>query len=258
MPCAPVVGTHSPSLATFPLWLLHPVTQSPSRVPWLCTFCAFSSSSTCCNLTGISQSSMSPCGSCVHSDRAGLPPEHPQAVGQEQGCVLATFSRLGASLAFLRTRSTERPKTGWTCRDHRVQALAPHRPTQNPNPVSEGASQSHMCGMWPHWVSFGPSPVPLLPAFACQGEEQLKEHTQGWECWPQEFDLSQLSPVLPARSSCCIFPFGKSVLPHLPFSSAASRTAEMSTLGFARRLQPTQLLGVPTERNWQQQPRLKG
>lgn len=69
------------------------------------------------------------------------------------------------------------------------------------------------------------------------------------------------SPVLPEccppHGLFCIFPFGKSALPHLPFSSA-SRAAEMSTLGFVHRLQPTQLLSMPKECNWQQQPRPEG
>lgn len=68
--------------------------------------------------------------------------------------------------------------------------------------------------------------------------------------------LSFLSPALPMADSV-FFHLGSSRSPHLPFSSA-SRAAEMSTLGFIHRLQPTQLLIMPKECNWQQQPGLEG
>lgn len=58
-----------------------------------------------------------------------------------------------------------------------------------------------------------------------------------WRCWA-------LSQRPPARSWFGVFPFGKPALPHLPLS--ASRAAAVSTLGFLHRLQPTQLLAMPT------------
>lgn len=149
VPCSPVVGAHSPSLATFLLWLLllRPVAQSPAG------FLGFVLSMLSPPVSGISQAALrAPCPTvaayCVHSHRAGLPPEHPQAVGKDQGCVLATFSCLGASLALLSPRTTEYPESGGTCRDHRVQALSLHRVTQNPHPISEGESQSHLHSTW--------------------------------------------------------------------------------------------------------------